>query len=326
MPEDSGAKPSQTSGRSVGRRLARRVRAVVSPRPPAPQKKAEAKPTGPPRPECLVCHSPRLRRVPMTNPRDGRMMTAVCCLVCRYASFPDNHRDYSAATNATGLGGGTGARMGTWEEPGREFGMGKLGLQVLARPNASVLVYGAGQSIDNHHIAKLPRAGRVAIGDLVHLRHDAEFINTTELGTDPFDVVVASEVLEHFPDPHRNFANLFSYVKDDGIIVAGTNIRDYLPMTKVMYMWVGGHVSYWSPQALRLIARENEMYLDFRVPRCASGRAGPRKRYVLFSRSRDVMDSVADWFGSHMYAPSERPDATRHEHAAELPPPLVDHA
>jgi hypothetical protein len=24
---------------------------------------------------------------------------------------------------------------------------------------------------------------------------------------------------------------------------------------------------------------------------------------------------VSDWFGSHMYAPSERPDAARHERA-----------
>jgi SAM-dependent methyltransferase len=251
-------------------------------------------------------------------------MTAVCCRSCRYVTMPDNYKDYLAAVDTKNLGGGTGARMGTWEEPGREFGMAKLGLQVLARKNASVLIYGAGQSIDNHHVAKLPRAGRVAIGDLVQLRYDAEFINTTQLSTDPFDVVVASEVLEHLPDPRANFENLFSYVTDNGIIVAGTNIRDNLPMNKVGYMWPRGHVSYWSPQSLRIIAREFDMHLDFRVPYCGTGRAGPRKKYVIFSRSLEVMESVSDWFGSHMYAPSERPNATRHEVAAELPPPLVD--
>ncbi|HEX3824047.1 MAG TPA: hypothetical protein VHV79_06255, partial [Mycobacteriales bacterium] len=109
--------------------------------------------------------------------------------------------------------------------------------------------------------------------------------------------------------------NLFSYVKGDGIIVAGTNIRDKLPMRKVGYIWAKGHVSYWSPKSLRTIADQFEMNLDFRVPICATGKIGPRKRYVIFSRSRDVINSVSDWFGSHMYAPSERPDAARHERA-----------
>jgi SAM-dependent methyltransferase len=209
--------------------------------------------------------------------------------------------------------------MGTWEEPGREFGMAQLGLEVLGRDNASVLMYGAGQSIDNHHVARLPGVGRVAIGDLVQLRHDADFINTSELAAEQFDVVVASEVLEHFPDPHKDLQNLFSYVRDDGIIVAGTNIRDSLPLRKVAYLRIGGHVSYWSPRSLRIMAETYGMHIDFRVPLCATGRGGVRKRYILFSRSEDVMTSVAEWFGTHMYAPSERPDATRHEKAADIP-------
>jgi SAM-dependent methyltransferase len=255
----------------------------------------------------------------MTHPTDGHTLIAVCCDSCRYVSLPGNHKDYLAAADTKTLGGGRGARMGTWEQPGREYGMATLGLQVLARKNASVLIYGAGQSIDNHHIAKLPRAGRVAIGDLVRFRNDADFVDTTGLSSDPFDVVIASEVLEHFPDPRPNFKNLFSYVKDDGIIIAGTNIRDALPMRKVQYLWPPGHVSYWSPSALRIIAREFDMHVDFRVPHCAVGPRGPRKRYILFSRSLEVMESVADWFGSHMYAPSEPPEATRLAAAPEIP-------
>jgi SAM-dependent methyltransferase len=252
-----------------------------------------------------------LHNADLTHPKTGRRMTAVCCRTCRYVSLPDNHRDYRNAVDAKGLGGSGGARMGTSEDPGREYGMAKLGLQVLARKKASVLVYGAGQSIDNHRIAKIRRAGRVAVGDLIPLRDDAECINTSELSTDPFDVVVASEVLEHFPDPRANFENLFSYVKADGIIIASTNIRDRLPMRKVGYIWPVGHVSYWSPASLRIIAGEFDMHLDFRVPVCATGGIGPRKRYVIFSRSLAVMNGVADWFGSQMYAPSERPTAPR---------------
>jgi hypothetical protein len=256
----------------------------------------------------------------MTHPKTGRKMTAICCDSCRYVSLPGNTKDYLAAVTTKALGGGTAARMGTWKEPGREYGMAKLALEVLDRDSASVLIYGAGQSIDNHHIAKLPHAGRVAIGDLVQLRHDAEFIDTTQLSNDPFDVVIASEILEHFPDPRPNFENLFSYVTDNGIIVAGTNIRDDLPMGKVKYLWPHGHVSYWSPPALRIIAREFDMHLDFRVPHCAIGPRGPRKRYIIFTRSLEVMESVSDWFGAHMWAPSERPEATRHKETPPIPP------
>ena len=84
--------------------------------------------------------------------------------------------------------------------------------------------------------AKVPLSGRVAVGDLVKLRADAEFFDINELSTDPFDVVVASEVLEHFPDPWKNLQNLFSYVKDDGIIVASTNIRDHGSLNTVNYL------------------------------------------------------------------------------------------
>jgi SAM-dependent methyltransferase len=268
---------------------------------------------------CRVCNSGRLVVERLANPRRPRTITAVSCESCRYVRIPENEKEYKVAKRARQLGGGRGPRMGTWDEPGREFKMAKLGLDLVRRKNASVLMYGAGQSIDNHHVAKLGRVGRVVIGDLVQTRHDAEFINTGLLATEKFDVVVASEVLEHFPDPYENFDNLFSYVKDDGIIVASTNIRDGLPMSKVSYIWCGGHVSYWSPQALRIIARAFDMHLDFRVPKANIGRAGPRKRYVLFSRSPAVMEAVADWFGAHMYAPSEDPWAERHEAPTPIP-------
>jgi SAM-dependent methyltransferase len=220
-------------------------------------------------------------------------------------SSPDSNHDYSAATKTSGLGGGAAPRIATAERPGRETGMARLGLEVLQRRNATVLVYGAGRSPDVHHIAKLSLAGRVAIGDLVRLRDDAVFVDISKRSTAPFDVVVASEVLEHFPDPWQNFRNLFSYVKDDGIIIAGTNIRDNTPLHKVAYLSHRGHVSYFSPQSLRMIARAEGMHLDFRFPLVATRFVRQCKRYVIFSRSADVMESVGDWFGANVYAPSE---------------------
>lgn len=304
-------------GRALARAGGDTVRSVKRPR------STDAAPAAVPRPAsadlCLVCGSSEVVAEVFTRPDEDRALTGVSCRRCRYVAIPENHRDYHASGKVTLLGGGRGARMGTWDEPGREFGMAKLGLEVLNREGASVLMYGAGQSIDNHHVAKLPGVGRVAIGDLIQLRHDAEFINTTGLATEQFDVVVASEVLEHLPSPHDNLQNLFSYVRDDGILVAGTNIRDSLPLVKVAYIRIGGHVSYWSPESLHVMADKFGMHIDFRNPWCATGNGGRRKKYIVFSRSRDVMDALADWFGTNMYAPSERPDATLHDKPAVIP-------
>jgi hypothetical protein len=68
-----------------------------------------------------------------------------------------------------------------------------------------------------------------------------------------------------------------------------------------------------------MIADHFGMHVDYRIPLVALGNGGPRKKYVIFSRSRAVMDAVADWFGGHMYAPSDRPDAQKHEIPAEIP-------
>ena len=91
------------------------------------------------------------------------------------------------------------------------------------------------------------------------------------------------------------------------LLVCSTNIYDGGNLSRHKYIHYRGHASYYSPAALRSIARRNHVLLDFRLPHAATGYAGPRKRYVLMSRSRIVMDAVADYFGSHMFGPSEAP-------------------
>jgi SAM-dependent methyltransferase len=321
QPSDLARKGVRQARRAVRQRLDARSGITEAVKPVKRSFTAPPNRSTDPTERCLVCGSRNLKVELLSRPDKDHTINAICCERCRYVAIPDNHRDYHASDDTKTLGGARGARMGTWEVPGREFGMAKLGVQILSRQNTSVLMYGAGQSIDCHHAANLTRVGRVAIGDLVKTRNDIEFINTTNSAGagDKFDVVVASEVLEHFPDPYPNMENLFSFVKDDGIVVCGTNIRDAMPMAKNGYMWVGGHVSYWSPKSLRIIARTYGMHLDFRVPACAAGRTGPRKKYIMFSRSQPVMESLADYFGSHMYAPSEPADATKHENPSAIP-------
>jgi SAM-dependent methyltransferase len=304
MAASSAAKRRKSLVRRVVRRL-KRTGGGQSPAPALPLSRMQ-----PFQPDstlrCLVCGSDELtgQRIVRTAGK-RRTLRLLVCEQCRYVSLPDNGHDYARVASTQGLSGGVAPRCATVDTPGRETAMARLGLEVLQRPNASVLVYGAGQSLDVHHIAKLPQSGRVAIGDLVKLRDDAEFIDINQISSDPFDVVVASEVLEHFPDPWQNLKNLFSYVKDDGIIIAGTNIRDHGPLNTVIYLWHRGHVSYFSPESLRHIARAEGMHLDFRFPLKATRYRRKCKRYIIFSRSATVMEGVADWFGAEVYAPSE---------------------
>jgi SAM-dependent methyltransferase len=331
MAAPSTARPQKPFLRRAARKL-KRVLSGSSPAPVAAKKKRRPKPR-PFQPDsqlrCLVCGSDKLAGLTIERPRTGsvskrhtgRILNLLVCEQCRYVSSPDASHDYAKAASTSGLSGGVAPRCATVERPGRETGMARLGLEVLQRPEASVLVYGAGSSLDVHHIAKLPLSGRVAVGDLVKLRADAEFFDINELSTDPFDVVVASEVLEHFPDPWKNLQNLFSYVKDDGIVVASTNIRDHGSLNTVNYLWCRGHVSYFSAESLRIVARAEGMHLDFRFPLIATRYKRPCKRYIIFSRSAEVMEAVSDWFGSEVYAPSEPLNSTRKTRAeVRLPP------
>jgi SAM-dependent methyltransferase len=216
-----------------------------------------------------------------------------------------NFHDYTTSESIEDLG--VGSRCGTHDTTGREFGMAKLAAVVLGRPRLDVLVYGAGRSLDNLHIAKLPKVRRVAIGDIMRVRDEADFIDIGAPAKETFDVVIASEVIEHFKNPRKDFAQLFSFVHRAGILVCSTNVYDGGNLNRQTYILARGHVSYYTPAALRRIAKANKMHVDFRLPASAKGAAGPRKRYVIFSHSQDVMESLSDYFGSQPYAPSEKP-------------------
>jgi hypothetical protein len=197
--------------------------------------------------------------------------------------------------------------------------MAKLAVEVLRRNRTDVLIYGAGRSLDNVHIAKLPRVRRVAVGDLVRLRDEDDFVDTSQPATETFDVVVACEVIEHFVNPRADFPRLFGYLHRAGLLVCSTNIYDGGNLGQQGYIFGRGHVSYYSPEALRTIAKANGLHVDFRLPLAATGTAGPRKRYVLFSYSPHVMEAVSDYFGRTAYAPSEPPVKPATRSRAALP-------
>jgi SAM-dependent methyltransferase len=298
LPLGSGAMAG--TARRVRRWVAAfRRRATGSPQPP-PQGGAGKRAKG----ACRVCHGQRVRSRTVSHVKFDRELKVRICRDCGHVGIPGNRHDYTQTRSTDELG--LAPRVGTEDVPGREFGMAQLAVDVLGRRGLSVLVYGAGRSVDNKHIARLEPVSRVAIGDVFKARDDAEFVDVSKPARERFDVVIASEVIEHFVDPRKEFRRLFSYVADDGLLVCSTNLYDGGNLNKQAYIWGRGHVSYYSPEALRILARLGGFQLDLRVPYAAAAGVGPRKRYVLLSRSADVMERIVHYFGRHQYAPSER--------------------
>jgi SAM-dependent methyltransferase len=250
---------------------------------------------------CLVCGSRRTRL--RLVERKNRTYEIRICQRCQYVSNAGNTVDYTKFASVERFR--LTPRVGTAERPGREFHMARMGVDILQRSSLDVMVFGAGRSLDYRHIAQLPRVRSVVMSDVVDLGIDADFINITKGTNRRFDLIIACEVIEHFPDPVTEFPRLFKLLTRNGLLVCSTNIYDGKNVAHHTYLYGRGHVSYYSPKAIRLIARTSRMRYDFRVPAIVTGTAGPRKRYVLFSRSGKVMQLIAEYFGNHTYAPSE---------------------
>jgi hypothetical protein len=250
---------------------------------------------------CRVCGSRRIRL--QTVERRNRTYEIRICQRCQYVSNPGNTVDYSAFESVEKFR--LTPRVGTADHRGREFHMAQMGVDILQRPGLEVMVFGAGRSLDYRHIAQLPEVKGVVMSDVVDLGVDADFINITQGTSRRFDLIIACEVVEHFVDPRTEFPRLFKLLTRNGLLVCSTNIYDGRNVAKHTYLYSRGHVSYYSPRAIREIARRSRMRFDFRVPEIVTGTAGPRKRYVLFSRSADNMRQVVEYFGRHPYAPSE---------------------
>jgi hypothetical protein len=260
--------------------------------------------------KCLVCNSRTVDIKTVTRRKAPPKTFAMqVCRTCGHVANPTNLHDYRKFSKLEALP--LRARIGTADRKGREYYMAELGVGVLNRDDLSVIVHGAGRSFDNHHIAALPQVREVAVSDVMKLRDDAEFFDATRKPSRTFSLVLASEVVEHFLAPRADFPILFSFVEDDGLVILSTNLYDGQDLSKQPYIFIEGHTSYYTPKALEFIAAEHGFHVAFRTPLVATGYGGPRKRYVLFSRSQAVMDRLADYLPEGEYAPSERPWANK---------------
>jgi hypothetical protein len=252
---------------------------------------------------CSVCLSTHVDPQQVTWVKDERKSFLVqICRECGYIANPDNFNDYTKYKSLDQFP--VTPRVGTEARPGREFHMAKMGVQILGGESLDVMIFGPGRSVDYKYVKKLRRVGSVRIGDIVDLHDQPDFVNVLEETDVRFDLVVASEVIEHFTDPGYDFPRLFNLVRKRGLLVCSTNIYGGGDLNKHKYLYARGHTSYYSPRAIERLAGDNGMHFDFRVP-IVSARAGPRKRYVLFTPSADRLPDIARYFGKHAFAPSE---------------------
>ena len=248
--------------------------------------------------QCLVCGGREVVSRRVTFIRNERLScTTRRCRECGFVAIPRGDSKYRAMTDLGELP--RSERGGAEDRPGREFFMAELATTILGRGDLDVLVYGAGRSMDNVHIGRLPQVRLAAVGDIMRVRADADFVDITQPATRKYDVVIASEVVEHFRNPRDDFAHLFDYVRDDGLLVCGTTVNPGGPLRKQRYIFYPDHTAFYSPRSLALIADAFGWFLDFRPVR-----NGP-KRYVFFTRSPEVARSTTCFFGLNVFAPSE---------------------
>jgi SAM-dependent methyltransferase len=246
--------------------------------------------------ERLVC---RARRAA------GKSATFVICRNCGLAFAPEHVHAYEGAqsfSRKSKPGNSKKARVGDGKRAGREYHIAAMGVAILQKPRPSVLVFGAGLSRDFLLIEKKLRVSRAAVCDLGNFMAASDFVPIDAKAS--FDIVVASEVIEHFTDFERDFGNLFSKRGEHGIVIAATNISDGAPLERMVYPFSASHSAYYSGESLYHVARRFGLEADFRAPQLAYIGGSPRKRYIIFGK-REELSLAALYFSKKLWAPCE---------------------
>lgn len=236
----------------------------------------------------------------------GRAEDFATCVDCGFIACSGNTHDYSTKGFGAYSQPSTpnGTRVGDGLRPGREFHMAVMGREILRRPAVDILIYGAGLSRDFELLANEPGFNVVAITDLENYSGSRRFVPINARGP-KFDLIVCCEVMEHFNEPLKEFAQLFQFAHPTSLVICSTNVHDGTPMDRLAYPFIRGHVAYYSPESVARLAAHFDLWHDFRLPKCSLGGPGPRKRYILFHHDAAVRSLIANFFGTHPYAYSE---------------------
>ncbi|WP_284308325.1 methyltransferase domain-containing protein [Hydrogenophaga electricum] len=256
---------------------------------------------------CPVCGGEVFRQhyVCRVRPHQGKAMTGCHCQTCGLVRFPENVAVFFRDIRKDSMGGSLRAlRNANDERPGREFYMAEMGIEVLDRPTAEVSFFGSGMNTDWRWLEKRFPQAKTKLTDMENFQEAANFEPIAD--ATPSDVVIACEVIEHFTEPVAHFASLLRLVKDDGILICSSNIYDGTDINLHQYPFENGHVAYWTPLSLVKVASDAGFFVDFRTPEMSLTRGGPRKKYIIFYRQVETLYRMSLYFGTHMFAPSEK--------------------
>lgn len=222
-----------------------------------------------------------------------------------------------------GLGQGEGLTAGTGVGGGgyREYFLSKLLHDELALP--SILLYGTGNTPT---FSRLLGEGLDVYGcdvsrDLIDVRKqtygDSRFFHADELPEDvQFDVIVAVEVLEHFPAPLRALRLLKRHCTVRGVLTGTTDFYDGSPISDHPYLKPLLHVAYWSETSLRtagdLIGLPHLQLFELVCPGSVKpdekfGALWPRKRVFFMYSSQEYDKYFSKLRKGHPILPIDRP-------------------
>ena len=259
--------------------------------------------------QCPVCDGAAepVEYICEVEPYVGKRLRGTNCAGCGLMRFPENEASFEE--EIADRDGGAFAKVlresrnAGSDRPGREFHMARMGIQIIVRPDAEVSFFGAGVNKDWQWLHRHYPGVRTKLVDLQNHQRAPHFEEISR--ATPSDVVVAAEVIEHFSEPVAHFRTLLRLIKPDGLLICSTNVYDGTDIRRHNYPFFAGHVAYWTPLSLLQIAAREGLFVDFRSPKISFGRAGPRKKYVLFYRTQDMAFQVAHYFGTRLFAPSE---------------------
>jgi len=250
---------------------------------------------------CLATQSEKIEVRCKIKAKTNLVRTMHRCKACDYIFHPNNNHDVWDKPEAYFAGSDPKKflRVGDGVRRGREYGMAKDAIEILGLEDPRILIFGAGISKDHDLLRK--EGYRVYITDFINVQQSSHFISMdSEI---LFDIVISSEVIEHFEDPINDFIRMVKFLENDGIAISGTNMQDGSDIAKHAYIFTSGHSSYWSGKSLAAVSKRLGLEFDFRAT--LTKKVSPRKRYLYQSHSRRVIDKVKEYFAYRRQARSE---------------------
>jgi SAM-dependent methyltransferase len=256
---------------------------------------------------CKICNHNVVEKLITSKAKHSAGIALKCleCMFCGYINLPENIEQYdSYMSENENHKNRAQERNGNEFRPGREYYMALTGTNIIGGAHLELSFFGSGYNIDHVWYKKKFPESVVKIVDLENYQAYENYQHPKDCNAS--DLVIASEVIEHFTDPEHDFKNLFRSVKNNGLIICSTNINDGTDLAYHDYPFASGHCSYWSPFSLIKIASKYGFFVDFRTPEIAVKRAGKRKKYIFFYKDLEVMLRIGAYFAVNIYAESEK--------------------